>query len=92
MSAIAYERPYSDGVRGDVWDMVLADCGYDVGRFRTEEWSWEPSFRIAYTTDVFRDLWRGQEHLCPYYDEAINYEGSSESEDSSVEWVTVIYS
>ncbi|KAK4184267.1 hypothetical protein QBC35DRAFT_441782 [Podospora australis] len=62
------------GVRGDIWDLVLADCGFDIPDFRTEEWQWKPSFNCVYTKEVFKALWQGREHLCPYYKEAMSYD------------------
>ncbi|KAK0736266.1 hypothetical protein B0T21DRAFT_177864 [Apiosordaria backusii] len=60
-----------DGMRGDLWDLVLADCGFNIADFRTEAWPWRPSFTTSYTKEMFKALWEGQEHLCPYYDEAM---------------------
>lgn len=49
----------------DIWDFALVICGYDVfairGRFRRVGW-----YTPYYTTDNFRKLWQGCEHLCPY--------------------------
>jgi hypothetical protein len=61
------------GVRGDLWDVILTDCGYKIIDFRTKKWRWQPSFNEVYTKDVFIALWEGKEHLCPYYDEALSY-------------------
>ncbi|KAK4209206.1 hypothetical protein QBC37DRAFT_55942 [Rhypophila decipiens] len=33
---------YEDNVRGHLWDVVLADCGLDVTKFRTVEYCWQP--------------------------------------------------
>ena len=96
VSDVAYE----DIVRGLVWDAVLADCGFKVADFRTEEheFCWHPSLITCseqrytlgecFTTEVFAALWKGREHLCPYYEEAIrcgfnlDEDGLNDADDS----------
>ncbi|KAK4198561.1 hypothetical protein QBC40DRAFT_153195, partial [Triangularia verruculosa] len=59
-----------NGFRGDLWDLILADCGFDINDFRTDEWKWSPSFDdYFYTREHFKALWKGKEHRCPYYNE-----------------------
>ena len=70
---------YQDNVRGHLWDIILADCGFDIATFRTAKYTWRPRLvRPTQSTlgglfkeEVFILLWKGKEHLCPYYDEAI---------------------
>lgn len=51
---------------GDVWDSALAEAGYDIAEFRRvrprkAKYDWQ------YSRKDFEDMWRGHEHLCPYY-------------------------
>jgi len=53
------------GYRGDLWDAALAQCGYD-------KYIREPEDRVChytwtYTKEGFGRLWKGREHLCPYF-------------------------
>ncbi|KAM7213377.1 hypothetical protein V8F06_011227 [Rhypophila decipiens] len=53
---------------GDLCDVVLADCGFDVAWFRLKFGiRRRAEYGHGYTRQVFEDLWKGQEHLCPYY-------------------------
>ncbi|KAK5657185.1 hypothetical protein OQA88_3243 [Cercophora sp. LCS_1] len=81
---------YKDSVRGHLWDITLADCGFDIAAFCTEEFCWHPhSFKYrwgntlgeGFTKEVFVSLWKGQEHLCPYYEQAICHGFINEDEE-----------
>ena len=72
--------PYEDNVGGHLWDIILADCGFDIATFRTAKYTWRPcrvqrtkwgTLAELYTKEDFMALWKGKEHLCPYYDEVI---------------------
>ncbi|MBE3044004.1 ankyrin repeat domain-containing protein [Candidatus Bathyarchaeota archaeon] len=51
----------------DVWDCVLANCGYDIDDFRTRPR--RAVYTKHYTRAHFEQLWEGCEHLCPYYED-----------------------
>ncbi|KAK1751467.1 hypothetical protein QBC47DRAFT_391875 [Echria macrotheca] len=74
---------YRDSITGHVWDLALVDCGFDVVDFRTAKWQWDSSYyhtadsgvlHELYTKEIFASLWKGREHLCPYYQEAMESE------------------
>ncbi|KAF2972995.1 hypothetical protein GQX73_g665 [Xylaria multiplex] len=54
--------------RGDLWDAVLHASGYDISEFRAA-----CPRRARYTQDYARKdfelLWKGREHLCPYWED-----------------------
>jgi len=66
----AYDCDHDDwrplgAYRGDLWDAVLAQCGYE-NCIRT------PEQRMCHYTEWygredFERLWKGREHLCPYF-------------------------
>ncbi|KAK9772528.1 putative Kinetochore-associated protein MTW1 [Seiridium cardinale] len=49
----------------DLWDSALSACGYDMTTVRGNR-PFGVRYTEHYTKQHFRDLWRGQEHLCPY--------------------------
>ena len=55
-----------DGYRGDLWDLALARCGYDIYEMR-EKHPHAPRYRRRYSRCGFEMLWNGFEDLCPYY-------------------------
>lgn len=77
---------FATSARGDVWDVVLADCGFDVASFR-EDWPRRARYNDVYTREVFEGLWKGREHLCPYYydEEQLSTDEESGSEESDSE-------
>lgn len=74
---------------GDSWDRVLATCGLNIsksraghpriGRYRAED-----RYNHTYTLRDFKELWDGQESLCPYYEEAIA--DSTVHENRTIDW------
>lgn len=87
VSEVAYTTSSTDVVyrlgsyRGDLWDAVLAVGGYDVACFR-RSWPREEKFTAQYTRANFEELWRGREHLCPYFDSVVlGEETSSKTSD-----------
>jgi hypothetical protein len=55
------------GYRGDLWDAALSRCDYS-------DYMRKPEDRVRhytkyYTQEDFRLLWKGREHLCPYFPE-----------------------
>jgi hypothetical protein len=79
VSATAYTKTIYDkkrnasfrhigGYRGDLWDATLAICGYDLLEFR-KDYPRSPRYRIDYERSDFERLWKGIEHLCPYWDD-----------------------
>lgn len=56
------------GYRGDLWDAALAQCGRDINKMReSTPHPRRPLYTKRYTRQYFERLWRGFEHLCPYY-------------------------
>jgi hypothetical protein len=68
---------------GDLWDVVLADCGYDVAQFRKAHLPRKARYGGWYTRQVFEELWKGQEHLCPYYYDEETFATDDESGGST---------
>ncbi|KAK8108967.1 hypothetical protein PG984_014768 [Apiospora sp. TS-2023a] len=64
---------------GDLWDSVLQSCGYNIVDFRCVHRQRKaryylnifPGFRgrYNYTEREFKELWRGREQFCPYWDD-----------------------
>jgi Ankyrin repeat len=54
------------GYRGDLWDAVLSECGYDITEMR-KGFPRRPRYTKNYTREHFEGLWRGREEFCPYY-------------------------
>ncbi|OTA60082.1 ankyrin [Hypoxylon sp. EC38] len=54
---------------GDLWDSVLHSCGYEITDFRTLKYPRKAKYNSRYGRDDFEVLWRGREHLCPYWDD-----------------------
>ena len=80
----------------DLWDCVLAKCGYTISDFRRRSrravYLKHPRRWSEYTRRHFEELWAGCKHLCPYYNDrdderVVNYDGCiwNESEDGQVE-------
>ncbi|KAK3323336.1 hypothetical protein B0T19DRAFT_201627 [Cercophora scortea] len=53
---------------GDIWDKVLATCGYQVSDFR-QGYPRTARYAKHYHRSKFVRMWQGQHHLCPYWDE-----------------------
>ncbi|KAM0808709.1 hypothetical protein AB5N19_09052 [Seiridium cardinale] len=74
------------GYHGDLWDAVLATCGYNPLDFRTDH-PRIANFTTIYTPEHFRQLWEGRGHLCPYWNEfelePEDYGGIHGSEDEA---------
>ncbi|KAM7196354.1 hypothetical protein V8F33_006263 [Rhypophila sp. PSN 637] len=87
VSEAAYYNKYEDtSAPGDLWDVVLADCGFDVAWFRMKYGiRRRAGYRRGYTRQVFEDLWKGQEHLCPYY---YDHEEAPATDEDFAEWIT----
>lgn len=52
--------------KGDVWDNILALRGYNIADFR-EGMPRVGQYSRYYTREDFEKMWKGNEHLCPYY-------------------------
>ena len=67
---------HSGSFRRDLWDSVLAICGYSVcgirGYFKRVA-----SYSREYTVEHFRRLWAGREGLCPYPEDLEDAEGDN---------------
>lgn len=91
VSEIAYLTVGDEGlsVAGDLWDVVLADCQLDVASFRAAcGIRRRPRYGKWYTRELFEDLWRGREHLCPYFyddEEGLSTDGEEFSAESSAD-------
>ena len=77
VSEIAYRKVCRDwkdrdfgSYCGDLWDGVLAACGYQVSSFR-RQYPRTERYTKDYPREIFKKLWEGREHLCPYWDEEI---------------------
>lgn len=57
--------------RGDLWDSCLSLHGYKTEELFKVRRKYQRRARYAgvYTRDVFESLWKGREHLCPYWDD-----------------------
>jgi hypothetical protein len=53
---------------GDLWDAVLAQCGYSISELR-EDYPRSPRYTEEYTRQHFEKLWEGKEELCPYFND-----------------------
>ncbi|KAI1360090.1 ankyrin [Xylaria arbuscula] len=53
---------------GDIWDVVIRECGYDICQFR---WNCQrrPYYTRWYQRRNFEKLWEGRESQCPYWDD-----------------------
>ncbi|OIW25928.1 hypothetical protein CONLIGDRAFT_717590 [Coniochaeta ligniaria NRRL 30616] len=58
-------KAWYNSITEDLWDVVLADCDYDIAQFRHRPR--RARYADYYTRKMFEELWKGQEHLCPYY-------------------------
>lgn len=65
------EAPGLGSYRGDLWDSVLAACGYDIREFRSAgRYVRRGSYTDWYTRQDFERLWEGREDRCPYWDDS----------------------
>lgn len=55
------------GYRGDLWDAALSRCGY--GEYIRKPEERVRHYTAHYTENDFRSLWKGREHLRPYFSE-----------------------
>lgn len=67
---IAYECDHNPwwsygGFRGDLWDAALSQCNY--GKFIRRPEDRSRHYTQRYTRQHFERLWKGREHLCPYF-------------------------
>ncbi|KAI1738713.1 ankyrin [Xylaria scruposa] len=53
---------------GDLWDSILESCGYDISKFR-QEYQRRAVYCGDYTRQSFKELWKGRESHCPYWDD-----------------------
>jgi hypothetical protein len=77
VSMVAYQRASKDNwgrefgsYWADLWDSVLATCGYNVYDSRRDH----PRTAIYtndYPREIFMKLWEGRQHLCPYWDDDV---------------------
>jgi len=68
-----YCAPDTSFVR-DLWDSVLAISGYDLTDFHKihmKGYSRVGRYCVCYTRSEFENLWKGNEHLCPYYHDGL---------------------
>ncbi|KAF7503129.1 hypothetical protein GJ744_004271 [Endocarpon pusillum] len=65
--------------RGDLWDAVLSDCGYDIAEMR-KGFPRRPRYSCDYTREGFERLWRGREEFCPYYDDPSEWDPEKDLE------------
>ncbi|KAK3695846.1 hypothetical protein B0T22DRAFT_438783 [Podospora appendiculata] len=72
-SDIAYANVKRMSYAGDLWDSVLATCGYDVKQFRAAH-PRKAHYIEGYKRGHFEHLWDGIEHLCPYYGDPIYHD------------------
>ncbi|KAH8893999.1 hypothetical protein GQ53DRAFT_821120 [Thozetella sp. PMI_491] len=89
-SEYAYANYWLGSYAGDLWDSVLAACGYEVASFRVNHprrSKYTTAFSSCYTRDQFEIIWAGMEHLCPYYnnDESTSSSDNSESSGHDLE-------
>ncbi|KPM42617.1 hypothetical protein AK830_g3921 [Neonectria ditissima] len=54
---------------GDLWDAALDACGYELMEFRNH-FPRNACHTEDYTRRDFELLWKGQEHRCPYWNDA----------------------
>lgn len=55
---------YRIGFQRDLWDAVLAACGRPIPARRNDLLEWRHTNRRD-----FEEIWRDQEHLCPYWED-----------------------
>lgn len=55
--------------RGDIWDVVLDSCGYNIYDFR-KTYPRKAKYDERYSRQDFELLWKDREHRCPYWDDA----------------------
>ncbi|KAH7023773.1 hypothetical protein EDB80DRAFT_770521 [Ilyonectria destructans] len=55
---------------GDLWDVLLDTCGYEIIKFR-KSYPRKAQYVKTYTRQDFELLWEGREHRCPYWDDEI---------------------
>jgi len=67
VSEVTYRNNDRKSAPGNLWDVGLAERGYDVAQFRKLHWPREARYSRKYTRQMFEEMWKGQEHLCPYY-------------------------
>ena len=69
-SAYMYRRldkfHFRGGLRGDLWDAALSQCGYDLHELR-RGYHRRPRYTQKYTRKHFERLWSGREEFCPYF-------------------------
>ncbi len=63
-----HDRSLGGSMAGDIWDSALVRCGHDLWDFR-RGYPWRFNRTGWYGRKDFERIWRGQEHLCPYYDD-----------------------
>ncbi|KAI5468095.1 hypothetical protein BGZ63DRAFT_372941 [Mariannaea sp. PMI_226] len=76
VSEAAYEKKLSSdhwgnwigSYWGDIWDAVLAACGYQVSDFRQRH-PRTAQYTCTYPRSLFKIIWKEYEDLCPYWDE-----------------------
>ena len=74
ISDVAYNASYQDdrpdlgGYRGDLWDAVLSECGYNISEMR-KGYPRIPHYTSRYTRECFEGLWLDREEFCPYYND-----------------------
>jgi hypothetical protein len=82
---------------GDLWDSALQSCEYNIAEFRAK-YPRKEKYTKKYRRKDFKLLWRGREHLCPYwsksswsspYDHEANLHGLVTESEGSEEWETV---
>ncbi|KAI5460100.1 hypothetical protein BGZ63DRAFT_389506 [Mariannaea sp. PMI_226] len=67
VSDTAYSFSFmGDSRSGDTWDVVIATLGQSVSEFRRYT-PRKARYTKYYTPEDFMNLWKGKEHLCPYY-------------------------
>ncbi|KAH8738057.1 hypothetical protein BGZ61DRAFT_583072 [Ilyonectria robusta] len=55
---------------GDLWDVLLDTCGYEIIEFR-KSYPRKAQYVEIYSRQDFELLWEGREHRCPYWDDEI---------------------
>ncbi|KAI1410600.1 ankyrin [Hypoxylon sp. FL1857] len=55
---------------GDLWDSVLQSSGREISEFRTQDCPRIAIYNSRYSRNDFEFLWKGREHLCPYWDDS----------------------
>lgn len=75
------------GYRGDLLDSVLTNLGHDILERRRRH-PRRPLYRDGYGREDFKNLWKGRELDCPYYNDPpcwpdLGYETSEEEQNGS---------